>query len=544
MKKVIMLSVAFIVFVMASRPSVARFFLCLPSQISAEKDLSTNKRATHAPSRLPDDQDFALSTVDSAVHMVTQLAPESQGLLLAAAARAVASAKPTRAIEYCTLGFNAAEEMPLLDTFDLRIGVQEGIVAQLVLLAPDRATKLLMRIDKPQWSGYPGEDPRSRSAALLVDRLLKRNGKKDVEHATEVLNYLGSTGQYPYKAASEMIKVSYERGQQSRADAIFGRALAFFKKDDQFASSPDEFADLVLANDQMLPQSSMVVAIRMIVSKVRATEEETAKAGDPEHQKFLINTPNRSLPVGRKSTYLALRLLPLAKRLSNDLADELIQQDSDLGGAIKGLSPEQLNDLSQGMLAVLHGDSDPTSAQMLNFGRQVEDQQSLRNIEKMDGDPDGAIGLVEKIETPETRILALAIIAQSLVKSDATRAASLLDDAEASLEKLDDEQKKVAALVPVASAWADLGNNKKALALLSTGYSSAEDLYKKEQKSGSTEEQLLLGVAARLFRSLIQVEVRIDSHGAITRVPSRAPATALRAAMLIDAANIILHKQP
>ena len=474
--------------------------------------------------------------------MAAQLPPEPRGFLLAEAARVVAGAKPSKAIEYNTLAFDAAAEMPLMDTFDLRIGVQEGVVAHMVRLDPDRATELLMRTDTPQWTGYPDEDPRSRAAALLVDRLLKRNGKKDIEQATQVLNYLGSTGKYPYKAASEMIKVSYERGQLSRADALFGQALTFFKRDDHFASSPDEFADLVLTNDQKLPRSSMVAAIRMIVDKVRAREEQTAKTGDPEHRKFLISTPGRSLPVHRRSTYLALRLLPLAKRLSNTLADELQHQDSDLNDITKPLSPEQLNELSQASLAMLHGDSDPTSAQMLNFGRQVEDQQTLRNIEKMASDPDGAVTLLDKIHAPENRARASAAIAHSLFKSDPSRAASLLDDAEASLEKLSDEQEKAEALIPIASAWADLGNNKKALSLLSDGYASAEDLYKKEEKRGSTDEELLLGAAARLFRRLIEVESGIDPRGAITRVPSRAAAPALRAVMLIDAADVILNK--
>lgn len=521
---------------------VLSLFLSSPNYLAAQKATSQRKNRPAVLAKGSQRREAALAAVASAVHMSSKLSPELRGFLLAEAGMAVAGVEPAKAVQYCTLAFDTAEEMALLDPYDLRIGVQEGVVANMVRLDPEKAADLLMQADRPQWTGYPDDDPRSRSALLLVGRLLQSGGDKNLQKIKELLDYLGATGKYPYRAASLVIQFLGKHQRRGDAAAVFQSAVAYFDKDSQFPTSPDEFADLIVSNAAALPGSALVPAIRAVVDKAEKAEQNAASSDAPPHRRFMLSTSNGTIPVSKKSTYLALRLLPLAKKLSSDLADDLEQHDPALNSMVKDLSPEQLTTLSQGRLAVLNSDSDPSSSQMQGFAEKVNDQRVLQKIRTMGNDSKGAISLAETLNSSGPRIQALAEIARSLSESDPARAASLLDEAESSLEKVEDKQEAVQAVLPIASAWAGIADRNKALAALSRGYSLTTALYQKEEESGATDEDLLLGPSARLFRRLVQTEAEIDSAGTIGRVQSRVGSIPLRAVMLIDAAKVILEK--
>ena len=456
--------------------------LIAPSTLG-QKDLSAKQQKSHISPKEISEKEIAFAAVDSAAHIASRLAPELRGFLLSSAAGTIAKTKPATAIRYYRSAFDAAQQMTLLDPFNLRMGVQEGVVAGLASVDTDKAAELLMLVDRPQWTGYPSDDFRTHSATLIAGRLIQRNAKNDIDKIIDLLDYLGQTGQYPYRAGNQLIQFLHTKGQDVRAADVFSQALGYFERDDQFLTSPNALADLVIANANNLPGHSLVRAIRLIVEKARGNEESQAQAKESaDHSRFLINSPKGTLTVNRRSTYLALCLLPLARRLDAALAAELAKKDADLDNLLKTQSPEELSNWSNGTLATLHGD--PNQGQFQEFQQLIGEQRVLTDIEAKGGSNAGeAIALSKNIHRPDLHVLALAAIAKSLVPSDPHRAAALLGEAEANLENVTDSQKKAEAIAPIASIWEQLNDKKRASSLLSEGFSRPKPSWKKRART-------------------------------------------------------------
>lgn len=195
----------------------ASLVLASPGSTRAlQQSVEANRQEASQDSVPGSRKQLALGVVASAAQAATQAEPESRGLLLVLAGDAVFVADPELAKNYYASAFEATEEMVLLARFNIRVGLQESIVARFVSLDPDKALELLQRVDKPQWTGYPGEDIRSRSASLLASTFLRGNSPDDVEKTIALLEYLGNTGQYPYRAAAELIKFFHHRGEDWR----------------------------------------------------------------------------------------------------------------------------------------------------------------------------------------------------------------------------------------------------------------------------------------------------------------------------------------
>lgn len=515
-----------------------------PSAAFGPKD-SASKQQSRIRQKPLTQKEVALSAVDSATHVASHLAPEARGFLLSSAAGAIAKAKPAKATLLYKAAFSAAQKMTLLDPFNLRMGVQEGSVAGLANINPDLAAEWLMQVDRPQWTGYPTDDFRSRSAGLITDRLLKRNRKHDIDTLVDLFEYLGETGQYPYRAASRLLQFLHSRGQASRARDIFVQMIGVFQRDDQFPNSANEFADLILANATELPDSALMTAIRLVVEKARRNEEPNEQEKkDDDHARFLISSPAGSLTINQRSTYLALRLLPLATHLDPALASELEAQNPELDSLAKKLPAQQLAVWSKGSLATLHGSSN--SDQFHEFQQIIDEQRILTDVEKRSGsDADEALQLSKRIQRPDLHALALAAVAKGLVKSDPHRSAALLDEARPALDTINDDGRKVEAIVSIASVWVELGNKARALSLLDHGYSLAGALLKKESaENDATEEKLLLGPASRLLIRLVRVEAMTNAYSAIARANSFSGTPALHALLLIEAARMILYEEP
>jgi hypothetical protein len=236
--------------------------------------------------------------------------------------------------------------------------------------------------------------------------------------------------------------------------------------------------------------------------------------------------------------------LQLAKSLDPNLAADLERSDSDLDTIVKNQSTAELTNWSNASLATLHGDSGPVQFQ--EFKQLIGEQHTLRDVElKSNTDADDALSLSKSIKSAPLRVQALAAIAKSLVKSDPHRAASLLDEAESAMKTISDDDQRVEVIVPVASIWGQLGNKKRALSLLSAGYSMAEALLKKEgEDHEATDEVILLGPAASALVRLAQAEATVDFPNAVARANSFSGTPAVQGLLLIEVARIILSAEP
>ena len=467
----------------------------------------TSKENSTPPAKRVSDQQIALDLVASAAAAAGQFEPETRGLLLVLAGDAVSEMDPERGRSYYAAAFEATEKMVLAGGPNIRIGLQEGIVARLAGPDPDAALELLERMDKPHWSAYPGEDIRSRSAKLLVQSLLVRNAKGDIEKTLRVLSYLGSTGEYPYRAATELIHFFAQRNEDPRCAEIFSQAMDHFQKDAEFEDSATAFAEVISDTDKQVTPSLLTRAIRLVIASVKKAEENQAKEGKKTEQTLILASDRGQLRFSHRATYLAFRLLPLAMRLDPKLARELREQDAELQRLTDKQSSEVIQRWSSAARFLVQGKLNGERLQQVQ--QQEKATRTLGDIREIaQKEPDEAIARAREIDVPGWRSRALASVARSLADSDPNRANSLLHEAESLVEKIGDNRAKVEALAELADVWGDLKDTRRGSSLLASGFSVANGLFKEEERSGD-ESPLLLSSVSLLVR-LARIQTKLD----------------------------------
>ncbi len=216
------------------------------------------------------DMRFALGLIDSAVELAETCEPVSQGFLLLIAADAVSQVDPQRERAYYVKSFEASRKMPRSMA---RLGLQQDLVARMVNLNLDQAAELLELMDWPEIAPNPDLDVRSNLARAIVAELLKRNTPGDAERAVALLGYLGNTGQYPYPAAEHIIHFFHRHGEDWRATDVFSEAWNYFRNDDRFEDSTDQFVALMRASQGEVASAALVRAIRAIIALAGGGEE-------------------------------------------------------------------------------------------------------------------------------------------------------------------------------------------------------------------------------------------------------------------------------
>jgi hypothetical protein len=135
------------------------------------------------------------------------------------------------------------------------------------------------------------------------------------------------------------------------------------------------------------------------------------------------------------------------------LAIALTESDPDRALNIAAALPD--NWYAMGEIAKIIARSQPERA--LPLAQSIAPQSPhLADIAAVlaDTDPDGALLLAQSIRSARCKAEALAAIARALARTDANRAAGLLDDMEQSAMGLPDSLEKVATLADIAGAWA------------------------------------------------------------------------------------------
>lgn len=509
----------------------------------AKRPAST--QATSQPERRSSKQ-FALNLVASAVETAEESDPDSQGFLLFLAGDAVSAVDPEKAKEYYTSSFEATEKMAQSYA---RLGLQQVILARSMNLDLDQALHLLDRMDTPDITTHPGVDVRVGSARVIVERLLQRNSPDDVDKALGLLRYLGDTGQYPYAAAGEVIKFFHQRGEDWRGADVFSEATNYFRMDDRFGSSADQFVELCSESEGKVPNNVLVTAIRTVLDLGGGRERAGAET---QGEQGAISAPAQdSLRIGR-TAYLASRLLPIAMRLDAKTAREEAERYAALQQSMNNRRHQAPRAGQSDTSVFVEGES--SSEKQEESYEQSQDARTLQKVLELAGkDAEQAKARAEEIQLPGYRSRALAAIARNLAKGAPGKAISLLQEAQSLVENVDSAQalsveellkvtgEKVEALADIAEAWERLGDARKASALVGEAFLLALNLREK-QAAILPMVPGGFGVSANLLRRLAQVETYADPTHAAKRAESISDPR-LRAFVLLGIAKHILQEK-
>jgi hypothetical protein len=481
-------------------------------------------------------EDFALALIDSAVRSAAQLDPESQGWLLLKAGNAVDRVDRASATSYYEQVMQVAERVDRGDW------LRDHAMAGFAELDLDRAVAMVEGALRTNRQKSPWVDRGAHLPTIVVPRLLSRGRPEDVDKALYLIETAGDRGQYPYQAAARVVEYLDRKGDSGAATQAFAQALAYFRKDDQFYTSPERFARLIASSVGKVPDHLIVEAIRLVVPSAKRATERHQQDRRARRLAWSFFSEKERIQIGRYDTFLAFSLFPIAQRLDPRLAKELQEADEDLRRLTQNRSAEELAEMAS-LKHARRGPRDP-----LRASRQEERYRAIQvfnRVEKEGGEhPDDALTWASGVEVAGIRALSLAALANQLAQSQPERAASLLKEAESLAAKPEVvPEERVDVLVRVAEVWHDLGETDRASDAIDAGFREALERYKLEKREMQETGGLALqGSASFMCNQLVEVETRIHPQAAMKRAESVSD-DALRAYVLIAIARELLKAE-
>jgi hypothetical protein len=471
----------------------------------------------------------------SAVAIAREADVSSKAQLLAFAGSAAAS-NPTLAKTYYLQAMDTADSMPLTSPNDLRVSIQNSSVAGIAKGDPVFAMQLFRRIDKPDWTAFPESDMRDVAASAIVRSFVAKTGTSKADELTALLAYAGDTGEYPYNSASTLLLALEERDQKDLISKVFSDALRHIQEDETFTSAPGDFTDLLVSHSNSLPPSLCVAGIKAAVEAARRFDAKQKEHPDTEQRTMVLDSGKSQVAISKQATYIALRLLPLASRLDNRVAEELKHHDSDLQAATAGASNDELPKLASGRVSIVVGGGGVASAQFAGAMRDQAESQSLVELSQLD--PEKAIASLSGVQDAAIKVRTQAGIARNLIHSDPARAAALLESAWSDSEKITDTKEHVRVLEIVADDWSKLNDPGHVRSVVSDGLSLAQKMYSasKDQKV----DMFLLRPGVDELGTLAGMLARVDPQASVALAQS-VDSPEAKAYVLLSIARALLN---
>jgi hypothetical protein len=453
-----------------SHSKVAAFaaYLLFLTSLSAAAD---HPRPKPVPTK---QEQLGMQTLRMAVAIAREADVSSFAQLLTFAGSAVPANNPSLARSYYLQAMDMADNMPLTSPNDLRVSIQNSSVVGIATSNPAFALQLFRRIDKPEWTALPQSDIRYVAASAIVRSFVAKSGTSRADELAALLTYGGDTGEYPYSSASILLSALEARQQGDVISKVFSDALRSVKQDETFRSAPGDFTDLLLSHSNFLPASLCVAGIQAAVEAAQRFDAKEKEQASTEQRTMVLSAGKSRAAISKQATYVALRLLPLASRLDNRLAEELKDHDPDLQAATAGADKDELASLASGQANIVVGGGGVASAQIAGL---MSDQAESRDLlELSEHDPDQAIASLSGIQDALIKVRTQVAIARNLIHSDPARAVALLESAWIDSKKITDNKEHLQALVIIADAWSRLDNPGRLLSTVSDGLSLAQKM--------------------------------------------------------------------
>lgn len=481
---------------------------------------------------------LGIETLRRAVAIARSVDVSSAAPLLTFAGTAAAT-NPALSKDYYLQAMDMADNMPLTSPNDMRVSVQNSSVAGIATNDPILAMQLFRRIDKPDWTAFPESDMRSVAASAIVRSLVAKTGTSKADELAALLAYAGDTGEYPYISASTLLSALEEHHQRDLISKVFSDALLHIQEDGTFISAPGDFTDLLLSHSNSLPPALCMAAVRAAVEAAGRFDAKQKEHGSAEQRTMVLDTGKSQVAIRKQATYIALRLLPLASRLDDRLADELKHRDSDLQAATAGASNDDLAKLASSRSSIVVGEGGVASAQIAGVMRDQAESRNLVDLSQQD--PGKAIASLSGIQDTAIKVRTEAAIAENLIHSDAPRAAAMLESAWSDSERIMDTKEHIVALEIIAGAWSSLNDSEHVRSVVSDGLSLAQKMY--SSSKNEKVDAFVLRPGLDELAELTGLLARVDAQAGLQQAESIDSPEA-RAYVLLSIARVLLTFPP
>jgi hypothetical protein len=358
-----------------------------------------------------------------------------------------------------------------------RAATQKNSLVALSKVDPEQAGALFTKQDTPDMWNMPVllEDFRAFGARTIFPELYAKEGMPAVPTIQSMANWVGSTGEYPYRAISQIIG-KIPAGRSETANALVADAIRFFGVDRHFLDQNKEFTDFILSVQQNARPDLLRQAI---AADLDALDREAKDDKAPRHT-IEATSKGSTTRFTSEPQYLAYRLLPVIQSLDPDWAAQVKKKYTVLAN---------LPQLPPGTTTTMVGAvTFPDQQAGPSETAQALDENRLMQAERLVGqDPKAAAQAALQISDPNLRAIALTTIAPAYMTVDARQAKSWTTESSDLLRRLPPDETRLRLMISLAEARATEGDTEAALDLMGKSFDLGEELFAQYMRTNPGE---------------------------------------------------------
>ena len=444
----------------------------------------------------------ARQLLDAAAKMVTSAQPQVQVAALLHLGENYNLVDPKKALECLEQAFAASADLPSSRFEDQRGQLQAQIVNRTAEVSLDKALEMLPQLAAPP-TGQPDRrmEPTERMVRLLLD-------KKDFDLAMRVVEAVGSSGEYPFRAARSI----FEKldAEDPRRVEIFGAATTAF-----IGRPNGPFGEFLSRRWQEAPRPMAESALRAVINAILDRKEEFLMSTNISTAKGTVSFKNRQ---DRE----LFEIMHVLRALDPKRADELLETRPQLRSAVErfplgtsSMGIDQGGDEDEGrgqvMMTFMQGPKlDPQEEAQLQV-RALARSRAAEALSVLKQNPQRALALVRGIPDPATQAEVLGSIARSVSDKDPATAKSVLDQCIQILDGIKSPMERIEVWDIVAEAAHRAKEDERAWQAIDGGLTDAAALYKQDTDAEDPNQALretwpsthayrsMVGRAATLF---------------------------------------------
>lgn len=341
-----------------------------------------------------------------------------------------------------------------------RSAMQKNALTSLAQVDPHRSADLFMTLEPPT-APLPNEDTRSYAARTLFLKLWEQDGPAALPRIRQLANWLGSTGQYPYSAITNII-LGIAKTDEEQSQDLFAEALSYLSKDPGFLVTNRQFiVDFLLPTYKIPDKAILSSAIAQSLDAIERAEKIT----DRRPMRFEIMGATGKIALSSESEYLVYRLLPLVDSVDEKWAKQIREK-------YKGVPSSSLDSpvLATGALSATGGSSNEAVRSALDSGTLSQVSAVAKT------DPAQALKLALSISDPDKRSAALASVLPAYASIDQKKSTSGIDDLAKQLDGMKSGIAKLQLMTNLINGYYALGREKDAVAMIGRAFDLGEEL--------------------------------------------------------------------
>jgi len=439
-----------------------------PGKPAAERSSRESPRPEKAPEEQATRSEKARELLESASKLVPSVQPQVQVAALLHLGDNFNLVDRKKAIECLERAFASASELPS-GPEDPRGDMQARVVESMADVDLAKALEML-----PQLAAPTGGDPRLMAIQKVVRLLLD---KKDLDRAIEVVESVGSTGEYPFHAARLIFeKLPEDDGRRAQ---VFSAASA------AFAVRPrGPFAEFLSKHWQAVSRPVAEAALQAVLNSILDKKEEGSNTTN-------LSTAKGMVSFRTQQDRQLFDLIHVMRELDSKRAASLLEARPELRAAVDrfptGMASMGGDNIS---MSVMQGDKPDQQAQGREQLQALARSRAAEALSVMKEDPQKALSLVRGIPVPALQAQVLGSVARTVSDKDPSTAKSVLDQSLKILDEIKEPRERLRVWSIVAEAAHRAKENLRAWEAIDRGLSDAAALYKRDADVESPNQAL------------------------------------------------------